>query len=145
VPYRAQLGYNFVLQMCPDGASNLFGCGLFIPINYVFMPSLTCLWRIGTVPASLQRHVTCVTPRKTTKQQFASHRFVQLNGVKLAVRYAGTPSTMESEAAVGMIRRNCQPAATNKSRNCFSVRSHPLGKISIWRSRNLPGEKSLPG
>jgi hypothetical protein len=60
-------------------------------------------------------------------------------------RYAGTASTMESEAAVGMTRANRQPAPASNSRNCFSVRSHPLGKISIWRSRNLPGENSLPG
>lgn len=62
-----------------------------------------------------------------------------------AVHYAGNPSTMESEAAVGIIRRNSHPAAANKSRNCFSVRSLPPGKISICRSRNLPGEKSSPG
>jgi 2-methylisocitrate lyase-like PEP mutase family enzyme len=75
VPYRGTLGHNFVLQMCPDRASNLFDCGLFACSSLSITslcPSPTCLWRIGTVPASLQRHVTCVTPRK---QQFASHRF----------------------------------------------------------------------
>jgi hypothetical protein len=59
--------------------------------------------------------------------------------------YTGSPSTMESAAAVGMIRFNRQPAAENNSRNCFSVRSQPPGKISICKSRNLPGEKWLPG
>ena len=58
--------------------------------------------------------------------------------------YAATPSTIESAAAVGMIRLSSQPAAVNNSPNCFSVRSPPPGKISICRSRNLPGEKSLP-
>ena len=59
--------------------------------------------------------------------------------------YAGIPSTIESGTAVGMIRLNFQPDAANNSRNCFSVRSHPPGKISICKSRNLLGEKSLPG
>src|ERR1035438_6097315 len=68
-----------------------------------------------------------------------------LNEFKRGRGYAGIPSTMESAAAVGMIRLNRQRAAANKSRNSFSVRSQPPGKISICRSRNLPGEKSLPG
>src|ERR1700730_9209637 len=76
-PIGAQLGHNFVLQMCPDRAGNLFGCGLFACSSLSITslcPSLTCLWRIGTVPATLQRHVRCVTPRK---QQFASHTSAQ--------------------------------------------------------------------
>jgi hypothetical protein len=56
-----------------------------------------------------------------------------------------TPSTIESPAAVGMIRESFHPDASNNLRNSGSVRSRPLGKISICKSRNFPGEKSLPG
>lgn len=55
-----------------------------------------------------------------------------------------TPSTIESPAAVGMIRESFHPDASNNLRNSGSVRSRPLGKISICKSRNFPGEKSLP-
>ena len=51
---------------------------------------------------------------------------------------------MESAAAVGMIRRNCQPAATNKSRNCFSVRSHPPGNQHL-EIEELAGREIIAG
>lgn len=110
--------------------------------------ALTEMWGLEPkLPVTYQMELAVISVREQTGVgglDYLPTGSCRWKGVKLSVRYAGTPSTMESEAAVGMIRRNCQPAATNKSRNCFSVRSHPPGKISIWRSRNLPGE-SLPG
>jgi hypothetical protein len=42
-----------------------------------------------------------------------------------------------------MTRVRRQPEEARSSRNSFSVRSRPPGKISIWRSRNFPGASDV--
>ena len=52
-----------------------------------------------------------------------------------------TPSTIESPAAVGMIRESFHPDASNNLRNSGSVRSRPLGENQHLQIQKFSGRE----